>query len=130
MSNEKDKGPTGKDSLDLFDGTDELLDYGDDAYDLDADLLDDVENYGDLDFGTEEDDLALDADIPAKNTNNNNNNSNNNINNNNNDNNNNNNNNSSVGGGGGGGSGGGGDGSASASGGAGGAGGADGVGGA
>ncbi|KAI8362325.1 hypothetical protein B0O80DRAFT_493320 [Mortierella sp. GBAus27b] len=73
MANEKDKGAAGKDALDLYDDTDELLDYGDDAYDLDADLLDadlgDVENYGDLDFGAE-DDLAFDAplDSSAKNT--------------------------------------------------------------
>lgn len=62
MASEKDKG-SGKDSLSLYDGADELLDYGDDAYDLDADLLGtdlgDVENYGDLDFGAE-DDLAFD----------------------------------------------------------------------
>ncbi|KAF9439369.1 hypothetical protein BGZ76_000030 [Entomortierella beljakovae] len=57
------KAGTSKDLLDLYDGADDLLDYGD-TYDLDTELLDtdlaDVENYDEFDLGPE-DDLGLNA---------------------------------------------------------------------
>ncbi|KAF9114017.1 hypothetical protein BGX27_000283 [Mortierella sp. AM989] len=60
-SDEKDgvsKAEASKELLDLYDGTDDLLDYGD-TYDLDTELLDtdlaDVENYDEFDLGPEDD---------------------------------------------------------------------------
>ncbi|KAF8938368.1 hypothetical protein EDD21DRAFT_100938 [Dissophora ornata] len=62
-STAKDQGTktNSKDALDLYDGADELLDYGD-QFDLETDLLDtdlvDVENYDEFDLGID-DELGL-----------------------------------------------------------------------
>ncbi|KAG0367354.1 hypothetical protein BC939DRAFT_500726 [Gamsiella multidivaricata] len=57
------KGATSKNFIDLYDGADDLLDYGD-TYDLDADLLGtdlaNVEDYDEFDLGVD-DEFAIDA---------------------------------------------------------------------
>ena len=58
---DQDTKTNSKDALDLYDGADELLDYGD-QFDLETDLLDadlvDVENYDEFDLGID-DELGL-----------------------------------------------------------------------